>query len=169
MPNEIIKRDHCLFLFTALATGKQTGLLSEAHALALETEGAQMAFTFAKKYYRIVYEAYLRQASFCVLGIINLGLTAVAKNDPEAAARLIREKGAVGLFREGWTRVLKLLKLIRKTEGPELFDARRWERELAERLGAEPGKPWDGANEFFRMTRKYGMLVMSEKEKIHLR
>lgn len=159
MSSEIIKKDKRLFLFRAIEFGLAGGLIKPAAQKRLQKQGAALSFGFAKKYYRVVYEAYLRQASFCVLGVINLGLEAAAKGDLTQAAGLIANEGYVTLFRQGWSRILKLAHLIKMAEDREDRFQRILEKDLAEWLSAEPDRPWQGVAEFVTSVRKYGTLA----------
>ena len=159
MAGEITPTDSRLFLFRSLDYGVKSGLMASGAIKQLERDGAALSFGFAKKYYRVVYEAYLRQASFCVLGIINLGLEATAKGDMQKAAILVEREGVVTIFRHGWTRLLKLAQLIKRADGSDSRSQIELERDLAEWLSAEPDKPWNGVREFVTSVRKYGALA----------
>ncbi|RLE45511.1 hypothetical protein DRJ25_05565, partial [Candidatus Woesearchaeota archaeon] len=144
---EIAKKDTRLFLFQALDTGIRNGLFEKSILAKLEKEGAELSIGFAKRYYpQIVAEAYLRQASYNVLGIINLGLHILCSESLVAnAVSILKKKGFVGIFREGWTRLVRLSEMRSIVEEKEQTSI---EREYAELFMAEPEKDWIGIKEY---------------------
>lgn len=58
-------------------------------------EGSDMSYAFAKRYYNVIFEAYLRHASHCVLGIINIGLIESSNNQVVKAANFLLKSGLV--------------------------------------------------------------------------
>ena len=148
MVNDIVKKDSRLFLFQALEYGINNRLIDKIFLEKLKNEGIELSLGYAKKYYKLVYEAYLRQASYCVLGIINLGLIQTAGGNLDTAVNLIRTKGFVIIFRQGWTRVLRLVKLARDSEKFDLKTEFELEKDFSESFSAEPGKKWIGNGEY---------------------
>lgn len=148
MTNKIIKSDTRLFLFQALEYGFKEKFIDNAFLENLKKEGVQMSFVFAKRYYNIVYEVYLRHASHCVLGVINIGLIESSNNRLDNAIDHLKKKSGVGIFREGWTRILNLVKNARKNESFRHKSEFEWERDFAESLSAEPGREWVGYDEY---------------------
>jgi hypothetical protein len=146
--SEIIKSDTRLFLFRALEYGFAEKLMDDVFFDKLKREGAQMSFAFAKRYYNVIYEAYLRHASHCVLGIINIGLIESSKSRLDNATNHLIQKSYVGMFREGWTRILNLVQYAINLENISHKTAFEWEKDFAESFSAEPGREWIGYEEY---------------------
>lgn len=107
-----------------------------------------MSFVFAKRYYSVVYEAYLRQASHCVLGIMNIGLIESSGKQLDDAMGLLLQKGFVDIFREGWTRILDLVRYAGNAGIHGYKTKFEWEKNFAESFSAEPGRKWIGHDEY---------------------
>ncbi|NOX33310.1 MAG: hypothetical protein GXP56_06175 [Deltaproteobacteria bacterium] len=148
MTSGIIKSDSRLLLFRTLEYGFKKKLMDNAFLNGLKKQGSQMSFAFAKRYYNLVYEPYLRHASYCVLGVINIGLTVSSNNRLDNAIDLVLQKGYVGIFREGWTRILNLVHYARNAERLSHKTAFEWEKDFAESFSAEPGREWIGYDEY---------------------
>lgn len=148
MTKELIKGDCRLFLFQVMEFGFNAKLFDEAFLKKLKKEGRQMSFVFTKKYYSVVYEAYLRQASHCVLGIMNIGLIEASGKQLNDATGILLQKGYVGIFREGWTRILNLVQHASKADQYNSKTAFEWEKDFAELFSAEPGRNWIGYDEY---------------------
>ncbi len=148
MTKQVIKSDSRLFLFQVMEYGFNENLINDAFLSKFHRDGAQMSFVFAKKYYSVVYEAYLRQASHCVLGIMNIGLIESSEKSLDSAIGLIIRKGYVGIFREGWTLILNLVQYARNAEKHSYKTKFEWEKDFAESLSAEPGREWVGYDEY---------------------
>ena len=154
MNRELIKKDTRLFLFQALEHGLKTGRMDDAFLGKCQKEGMEMSFVFAKRYYNLIYGACLRHASHCVLGIVNLGLIEASEGLLHDAVVLLLRNGFVGGFREGWSRILKLVQYAGAADTSHRKTAFEWEKDFAESLSAEPGKPWVGYDEY-----QYHMLL----------
>lgn len=156
MTLEILKRDNRLFLFQTVEYGLRAKLMEDVLLDEFRKDGVKMAFVFAKRYYSVVYEAYLRQASYCVLGIINLGLIESSDNRLENAVDLLLKKGFVGSFREGWSRISRLVRYVRACDPFHQKTAFEWEKDFSESVSAEPGRKWIGYDEFRYLMSLYG-------------
>ncbi len=149
MAKDIRKKDFRLFLFRSLEYGLNHNLIDETFLKKLQTEGTELSFGFAKRYYSVIYEAYLRQASHCVLGTINLGLTLLAAPSLDKAVYLLKTKSYVGVFREGWTRIIEIAELSKGVEESYTKTDFELEVDFAELFSAEPGKIWIGKGEYY--------------------
>lgn len=158
MKNEIIKNDTRLLLFRALEYGIKTNLKDDTLLNRCKKEGADMSYVFAKRYYNVVFEANLRHASHCVLGIINIGLIELSRNQVVKAANLISERGLVGIFREGWSRILNLVQYAKSTDQFNQKTRYEWEKDFSDSFSAEPDKNWIGYDEY-----RYYMLLYRRK------
>lgn len=154
MKNEIIKRDTRLLLFRSLEYGIKTNLMDDTFLHRCKMEGADMSYAFAKRYYNVVFEAYLRHASHCVLGIMNIGLIESSRNQIIKAADLILERGFVGIFREGWSRIINLVQYAKSADELNQKTTYEWEKDFSDSFSAEPGKNWIGYDEY-----RYHMLL----------
>lgn len=148
MTKAMIEKDMRLFLFQVLEYGLNRDIIDKRWITDLQNEGARMSFVFAKKYYSVVHEAHLRQASHCVLGIINIGLLETSGEQLEDAAYLIIKKGYTGIFRDGWTCLLNLVQYAENSQISEDKTTFELEREFAESLSAEPNREWIGHQEY---------------------
>lgn len=148
MTKQIIKNDPRLFLFQVMEYGFNKKLINEVFLSNLKKQGMQMSFAFAKRYYSVVYEAYLRQASHCVLGIMNIGLIEASGKNMNDAAGFLLQKGYVGAFREGWTRVSDLARYARNSKKNTHKTKFEWERDFSESFSAELGREWIGYDEY---------------------
>ncbi len=155
MNKEIIVSDTRLLLFRALEYGLGTGNLDDGFLNGLKKEGAELSYVFAKRYYNVIQQACLRHASHCVLGITNIGLIELSDNLPGNAAELLLKNGMTGLFREGWTRVLRLVRLARSAEKPNRKTEFEWEKDFADSFCAEPGRRWIGYDEYRYYALRY--------------
>jgi hypothetical protein len=159
MANDIVKKDLRLFLFRTLEYGINNQLIDKSILEALKNEGVELSLGYAKKYYKVIYEAYLRQASYCVLGIMNLGLIQTSGGNFDEAVHLIQRKGFVGMFRQGWTRVIRLAKLAGDSEEYSTKTEFEWEKDFSESFSAVPGKRWIGNSEYIYNLSKLRNLV----------
>lgn len=157
MTHEIIRSDTRLLLFRAMECGLQTKLMDDAFLDKFRKQGAQMAFIFAKRYYNVVYEAYLRHASHCVLGVINIGLIESSENQLDNAVGLLLKRGFVGVFREGWSRILNLVHFASAADISHQKTEFDWQKDFCESFSAEPGRKWIGYDEY-----RYYMLLYSK-------
>lgn len=148
MTKAIVKTEYSLFLFDVMKYGLNEKRIDKVFTGKLKKEGAQMSLAFARRYYNVVYEAYLKQASHCVLGIMNIGLIESSGKQLDKALDRLLQKGYVGIFREGWTRILRLVQYARNAERHTYKTAFEWEKDFAESLSAEPGREWIGHDEF---------------------
>jgi len=158
MKNEIIKSDTRLLLFRSLEYGIKANLMDDTFLYRYKKEGADMSYAFAKRYYNVVFEAYLRQASHCVLGIMNIGLIESSRNQIIKAADLILERGFVGIFREGWSRIVNLVQYAKSADELNQKTTYEWEKDFSDSFSAEPGKNWIGYDEY-----RYHMLLYRRK------
>lgn len=126
-------------------------------------QAVEMSFVFARKYYTIVYDAHLNQASDCVLGIMNLGLIESSDNNRDKALKLLIQKGYFGAFRKGWQQVAKLAVHARTAEY-ENKTAFEWEKDFSEIFSAKPGKYWNGHNEYLAHMLFYSRKGKSKNE-----
>lgn len=159
MANDIVTKDFRLFLFKTLEYGINNQLIDKLVLAKFKNEGVELSLGYAKKYYKVIYEAYLRQASYCVLGIMNFGLIQTSGGNFDEAVYLIKTEGFVGMFRQGWTRVIRLVKLARDSEEYSIKTEFEWEKDFSESLSAEPGKKWIGNSEYFYNLSKLRNLV----------
>lgn len=148
MTRDLIRVDSRLFLFQVLEYGINENLIDNAFLSKLKIEGAQMSYVFAKRYYNVVYEASLKQASHCVLGIMNISLIESSRKQLDAAIGHILQKGYVGVFREGWTRLSNLVRYTIEIERDSCKTVFEWEKDFAELFSAEPGRKWIGYDEY---------------------
>lgn len=148
MTKQIITNDPRLFLFQVMEYGFDKKLFDEIFLNNFKKQGMQMSFAFAKRYYSVVYEAYLRQASHCVLGIMNIGLLEISEKNMNDATGFLLQKGYVGAFREGWTRVSDLASYASNSEKNTHKTEFEWERDFSESFSAEPGREWIGYDEY---------------------
>ena len=148
MNKEIIISDTRLLLFRALEYGLGAGLMDDVFLNGLKKDGAELSYVFAKRYYGVIQQAYLRHASHCVLGIINIGLIEPSDNLPRNAAEFLLKNGLAGSFREGWSRVLKLVRHTRTAEKSNRKTEFEWEKDFADSFCAEPGRRWIGYDEY---------------------
>ncbi|MCX6740302.1 MAG: hypothetical protein NTZ49_03680 [Candidatus Parcubacteria bacterium] len=148
----IVRHDSRLLLFQALGHTQFGGLFFDQ----VKKEGAGMSYEFAKKYYTVTSEPYLTRATYCVLGICNLGLVLASKNQLDIALSLIQNKKLFDLFQLGWEKISQLVKMKNYCDQKELGD-QTWniEKELAERFSAEPGKNWIGLDEYTKAKDEY--------------
>lgn len=154
---DLIKINSRLFLFQVMEYGFNEKLIDDAFLYEFKKQGAQMSFAFAKRYYSVVYESYLKHASHCVLGIMNIGLLEIAGNQLNDAIMVLIQKGYIGLFREGWTRVLNLVQYARNAERISFKTEFEWEKDFSESFSAEPGREWIGYDEYLiNMVMYYG-------------
>jgi hypothetical protein len=133
--------DSRLFLFQALKFGVENGIIPTSMILKLREEAADLSVEMSKMY-KPINEADQLIASWCVLGVLNFSLIKEAGQDKEEGAKLIRKHGFIHIFRIGWTEISKTKKLAEKagrTSGEILT-----EKDMAELLIAEPGRPWHG-------------------------
>lgn len=158
MNHEIIKRDTRLLLFRALEYGIKTNLMDNTILTICKKQGSDMSYAFAKRYYNVVFEAYLRHASHCVLGIMNIGLIESSNNQVDKAARILSEAGFVGIFREGWSRILNLIQFAKSADQFNQKTTYEWEKDFSDSFSAEPGKIWIGYDEY-----RYHMLLLRRK------
>ena len=156
MKGDIVKSDTRLLLFRALDYGLAAAWMDDGFVKKARQESVMMAFAFAKRYYSVVYEAHLRHASHCVLGIINLGLMTFCGNLPPEAADLLLKVGVVGAFREGWARILMLVNNRRAADPLSQHTAYEWEKDFADAICAEPGRKWIGYDEYRYLMGLYG-------------
>jgi hypothetical protein len=112
-------------------------------------QAVQMSFVFARKYYTIVYDAHLNQASDCVLGIMNLGLIESSDNNRDKALKLLIQKGYFGAFRKA------------EHENKTAFE---WEKDFSEIFSAKSGKYWNGHNEYLAHMLFYSRKGKSKNE-----
>lgn len=155
MINEIIKADSRLFILQVLEYGFNEDIIDDTVIRRLKREGTQMSFVFAKRYYSVVYESYLRHASNCVLGITNIGLIELSATRLDIGIGLLIQKGYVELFREGWTRILDLVGCAINVERYSHKTAFEWEKDFAESLSAEPERKWFGYDEYLNYKSMY--------------
>ncbi len=148
MKKEIIKKDSRLFLFRIMENCRNKNLMDDGFMEKLKKEGTQMSFAFAKKYYNVVQKAYLRQASHCVLGIMNLGLIESAGKKPDVATNILLKKSYIGIFREGWTLIVDLVYHAENSKRGSFKTTFEWEKDFAESLSAHPGRKWVGYDEY---------------------
>ncbi|MCP4021669.1 MAG: hypothetical protein GY729_07495 [Desulfobacteraceae bacterium] len=148
MTTELIKKDSRLFLFQVLEYGFEQKRLDQAFLNQLKKQGAQMSFVFAKRYYNVIQEACLRQASHCVLGIINIGLIESSGHGLDNAIDQLLQKGYVSMFKQGWTRLLDLVQYAGNAQKYLQRTNFEWEKNFAESLSAEPGREWVGHDEY---------------------
>lgn len=158
MNNEIIQRDTRLLLFRVLEYGIKTNLMDDTFLFKCQKEGSDMSYAFAKRYYNVVFEAYLRHASHCVLGIMNIGLIESSRNQLIKAAHLLSERGFVGIFREGWTRVSTLIQYAKSADPFIQKTIYELEKDFSDSFSAEPGRNWIGYDEY-----RYHMLLYRRK------
>lgn len=148
MTKAVIQTDPRLFLFQVMEYGYNRKTISNSFLNRFHTEGAQMSFAFAKRYYNVLHEAYLRQSSHCVLGIMNLGLIESAGKNIDKAAGILRQKSYVGVFRQGWTLISNLVQDARAKDHNKFKTPFEWEKDFAETVSAEPGREWIGHQEY---------------------
>ncbi len=160
---EIIKNHSKLFLFQIIEHGMKQNLIDEHFLIAMIKQAVEMSFVFARKYYTIVYDAHLNQASDCVLGIMNLGLIESSDNNRDKALKLLIQKGYFGAFRKGWQQVAKLAVHARTAEY-ENKTAFEWEKDFSEIFSAKPGKYWNGHNEYLAHMLFYSRKGKSKNE-----
>ncbi len=159
MADKIIKKDFRLFLFKTLEYGINNQLIDKIFLEKLKTEGIELSLGYAKKYYKVIYEAYLRQASYCVLGIMNLGLVQTSGGSYDKAIHLIKTKGFISMFRQGWTRVINLVELAMDSGKNSAKTNFELEKDFSESFCAEPGKKWIGNGEYIYNLYKLENLV----------
>lgn len=155
MANDMVKKDLRLFLFKTLEYGINNRLIDKSILETLKSQGTELSLGYAKKYYKVIYEAYLRQASYCVLGIMNLGLVQTTGGNLHEAVHFIKGQGFVGMFRQGWTRVIRLATLAGDSEVYPTKTEFEWEKDFSESFSAEPGKKWIGNSEYIYNLAKY--------------
>ena len=109
--NIVLKNSRLLF-FRALEEGVERKFFNEDFLSGVKKEGVELSFTLAERQYSVIHEAFLRQAVFNVLGIVNLGLAISAEESVDQAILFVKEKGLIGLFRQGWTHLFKLARDI---------------------------------------------------------
>ncbi len=100
----LVPGDDRLLVFRALDHGLSSGVIQAGFICREKAVLEGMSFVFARRYYTLVHEACLRQASQCVLGIVNLGLSERSGGRLSVAADFLTSRGSLGMFREGWTR-----------------------------------------------------------------
>lgn len=163
----VVKKDPRLLFFQALDSGLYNGLIKGSFIEAREKEVAEMGLRFAGRYYSIIYQAYLEQAVRIVLGIINLGLHKESRGDLNKALEKIMEHHALNLFRLGWSQVEALVKTLEKVDsaekeeefGPNINLAALMAEAVANHFAMEDEEIWNGAEEYRRLSIKYGALA----------
>jgi len=165
MTKELIIVDSRLFLFQVMEYGLNKKLINDKVIDKFKNQGVQMSFAFAKRYYSVVYESYLRHASNCILGIVNLGLIETSGRQLNDATMILIQKGHVRLFREGWTRVLKLVKYAWNADRNTYKSEFEWEKDFAELFSAEPGREWIGYEEYMKNILIYSNKNRGENER----
>ncbi len=161
----IVRKDTRLLLFQALERGSFEGSFLQK----MKKDGAGMTYEFAKKYYKVTFEVYLIQASYCVLGIINFGLHLLSDNDLDKAVMILQTRSLMEIFQAGWTKIsdvaasnirkdnewsTKSGKNANKVRLPGESKEIIWHREISERLLANPASNWDGLEEFRKLHKE---------------
>jgi|GEM_PF-2588566 len=157
--NIVLKNSRLLF-FRALEEGVERKFFNEDFLSGVKKEGVELSFTLAERQYSVIHEAFLRQAVFNVLGIVNLGLAISAEESVDQAILFVKEKGLVGLFRQGWTHLFKLARDISLVDDIKPEEA---EVDLAEDISAEPGKQWMGLEVYQRERQTYSAKVFAQQ------
>jgi hypothetical protein len=140
----ITKKDTRLLLFQALERLAPEGFSLEK----MKKDAAGMSYQYAKRFYTVVFKNYLVLASSCVLGIINLGLTILSKNDVKSAAEIIKQKNFLTLFKVGWAEIDKLAKQkaenkLRGNDSSTLNETlHETQKELGILVSADMQSPW---------------------------
>ncbi len=161
----LVPGDDRLLVFRALDNGLSSGVIQAGFICREKAVLEGMSFVFARRYYTLVHETCLRQASQCVLGIVNLGLSERSGGRLSVAADLLTSRGSLGMFREGWTRVLKLVRAAGHAAPHRFKTDYELEREFAEDFTAVPGRPWCGRNHYAAtMLKLYYMKTRSREE-----
>lgn len=167
MFKEAIERiDHQLLLFRAIKKGLQAKVIDSILLQKIEQEAVAMIVKLAERYWSTTYEAYIRQAAYCLLGITNLGLLYKSGGSIEKAVELIRTFRMIGLFRSGWGLIEKLIQDI--IDAQKQSDFIEWvqpkyrhtpirntlEKEIIEEFAFEPGQIWNNQR-YQQLIEKY--------------
>lgn len=145
---QITPKTKALFVFEALLYGLNSGLVEKSFIKTFRRDCAGMTFVLAKKYYNVVFEANLKQAAHCVLGVLNLGLLECSGGSLPEAAVILAKEGALKAFREGWTRIDALScheDIFEKQLHKSRFER---EKDFAELFSACPGQIWTGHRDY---------------------
>lgn len=160
--NKVIITDSGAFFLSVIEYGSKNGLFSRDYLEGLKEKAAKMTVQFAKRYYTVVYEAHLWQATYNILGIISVALRKQTGGDIEKSVHLLLSEGILTIFRQGWTNISILAKEIQELgisgkytgiPGMYLISGKNEiiflvEKELLERISAEPKRVWIGYSQF---------------------
>jgi hypothetical protein len=104
------------FFLTMLQEGEAQGLFSPTFLTKNSTMLTDMSLQIAAKYFSTVYADKLKKACEVTLGLCDLGLLSLCKNDSELAKTILLEKSVVYCFRAGWAEYAALQALSGKND-----------------------------------------------------
>lgn len=164
--------------FRAMDYGQKQQLLNDQTIQKLREEGAQMTINLSEKYYTVIHCADLWQATYNVCGIISLSLQKQTAGNLINAVKIIKAKGLVVLFREGWGMLSGLAQSIEAVGKISHYvynrtysyekripkaDLHSLERELMERFSAELDKNWIGWSEYQEIRKTIPLIEERDK------
>lgn len=117
----IVPFDDRLLFFRSLAHGLSQGVISKAQCAEQKKEGARMTVRFAERFYTPWESSYLQLAASVVLGVINLGIEELCKDDLGKASALLCREGVQYPFRAGWTLIERLTGWVHDADRTELM------------------------------------------------
>lgn len=168
MDQDLVCTDNRLLYFCALDHAATAGGMPDEFIRKEKHAARTMSFAFAKRYYTLVHVESLRLASQCVLGIVNLGLCALSKDNLDTAARLLIRRGSVEIFREGWTLILNLVRHAGKLDCRCRQTDYEMGREFAELFSTAPGRSFYGYADYqSRMLMLYHMNARQRQADLH--
>ena len=156
MTQALAIKDMRLLLFQALERGAFWGPFLQEW----KEDGVGMSLEFADKYYNLTSEVYLRQASYCVLGIINLGLVISSENNVDNAVKVLRQNDLLKVFQIGWDKISHLASLKQEIVSESLHQS---EKDFSEIFAAQPDKKWIGWKEYKTNLRNYSSSAKTKK------
>lgn len=106
------------FLLLVLKDGQNEGYFSAELIHKIKQQLIDMSLRIASDNLSIIYADQINKGCEIVMGITNLGLLDLCKNDSEKAKEIINEQGVVYCFRAGWAKYAQLKKV-----SPSYFDS----------------------------------------------
>jgi len=104
------------FFLTMLQEGEAQGIFSPTFLTKNSTMLTDMSLQIAAKHFSTVYADKLKKACEVTLGLCDLGLLSLCKNDSEIAKTILLEKSVVYCFRAGWAEYAALQALSGKND-----------------------------------------------------